>query len=204
MEPGTDFCLVDRRLLGKSSSLFGEWDGYKKCLYCISFKRTKNKFFKMSSANSNILFLWSHWERERHGGGRGASHGDTWQSHSAETRGDDAALTPTPQTAPETSPGWHKVKLEARISEKTAVYAQNTNHGGVQTFASTFERWHWLMLRSTKLCSWVCLELPWGGRCYPPCPGRCTWPSSWLTWQRGQHRCSREASPFSAGKQNIF
>lgn len=47
------------------------------------------------------------------GGGTGASRGDTWQSRSAETRGDDAALTPTPQTAPETSPGGHKVKLGA-------------------------------------------------------------------------------------------
>lgn len=41
------------------------------------------------------------------GGGRGASHGDTWQSRSAETLCDDAALTPTPQTTLETSPRCH-------------------------------------------------------------------------------------------------
>lgn len=46
----------------------------------------------------------------RNGGGRDASHGDTWQSHSAETHGDVGALTPTLQTVQETSPGWHKVK----------------------------------------------------------------------------------------------
>lgn len=46
-----------------------------------------------------------------HGGGRDASRGDTCLFHSAETDGDDAALTPTPQTAPVTSPGSHKVKL---------------------------------------------------------------------------------------------
>lgn len=40
----------------------------------------------------------------RRGGGRDASHGDTWQSRSAETHGDVAALTPTPQTVLETSP----------------------------------------------------------------------------------------------------
>lgn len=54
----------------------------------------------------------------RRGGGRGASRGDTWQSRSAETRGDDASLTPTPQTAPETSPGCHRVELRAGTCEK--------------------------------------------------------------------------------------
>lgn len=57
----------------------------------------------------------------RRGSGRGAFHGDTWQSRSAETRGDDAALTPTPQTAPKTSPGWHKVKIRSRDLEEAAV-----------------------------------------------------------------------------------
>lgn len=63
----------------------------------------------------------------RRGGGRGASHGDTWQSRSAETRGDDAALTPTPQTAPETSPGCHKVKLGAVTGRRLlSVYLYET------------------------------------------------------------------------------
>ena len=57
----------------------------------------------------------------RHGGGRGASRGDTWQSRSAETNGDDAALTPTRQTALEISPGYHKVKLRNRNLEKASV-----------------------------------------------------------------------------------
>jgi len=39
---------------------------------------------------------------------------------------------------------------------------------------------------------------PLSGRCYPPCPGRRTWLSSWLTWQRGRRQCSREAFPSSA------
>lgn len=51
--------------------------------------------------------------RMRRGGGRGASRGDTRQFRSAETHGDDASLTPTPQTAQPTSPGWHRVKLGA-------------------------------------------------------------------------------------------
>lgn len=49
--------------------------------------------------------------KTRRGGGKDASRGDTRQSRSAETRGDDEALTPTPQTHLETSPAWHKLKL---------------------------------------------------------------------------------------------
>lgn len=42
------------------------------------------------------------------------------------------------------------------------------------------------------------MEVPLSDRCYPLCPGRCTWLSSWLTLQRDRHRCNREASPSSA------
>lgn len=59
--------------------------------------------------------------KTKHGGGKGASHGDTWRSRSAETSGDDATLTPTPQTAPETSPGRHKVNVRVGNLEKAAV-----------------------------------------------------------------------------------
>lgn len=45
---------------------------------------------------------------------------------------------------------------------------------------------------------------PLGDRCYPLCPGQCTWLSSWWTWQRGQHRCNREAFPSSAVRWNTL
>lgn len=69
----------------------------------------------------------------RSGGGRDASHGDTWQSRSAETHGDVAVLTPTHQTVQETSPGWHKVKLRAGLGENCSGCPHtNRNHVGIE------------------------------------------------------------------------
>lgn len=65
---------------------------------------------------NDLLFSGSRLERgkTRCGGGREASHEDTWQSRSAETHGDVLALTPTPQRVQETSPGGDKVILGGR------------------------------------------------------------------------------------------
>ena len=124
MEPRADLSLVDWRLLGKSSSLF-EWeremddDKFTYQVHQISERQLK-KVFPSNKHCNNLLFSESHWGRgrTRRRGGRGASHGDTWQSRSADTRGDAGVLTPTPQTAPEISPGCHKVKLGAATWRK--------------------------------------------------------------------------------------
>lgn len=118
MEPRADLCLMDWRLLGESSPLFlreRQMTEGNRHLYWITFKGSTKTFcekcFPTFKHWNDLLFSGSRLARGRRrcGGGREASHGDTWQSRSAETRGDALALTPTPQRVQETSPGCDKV-----------------------------------------------------------------------------------------------
>lgn len=105
----TDACLVRVALCLRGRH---RWDIWR----ITSQKQQQHQILFFSAKKQLDLLFWgSHWVRGkmRHVGGKGASHGDTWRSRSADTHGGDAALTPTPQTAPETSPGCHKFKLGA-------------------------------------------------------------------------------------------
>lgn len=65
---------------------------------------------------TNLLFSWTRSGRGKSEGKAGASRGDTWRSHSVETRDGAAAWTPTPQTGPEISPGRPHVQCDNRNS----------------------------------------------------------------------------------------
>lgn len=107
MEPGTDFGLVEGRLLGKSGPLGRERkrDGGKNAEQnCGVAVVCFIPHIQVKISNSQP-FSWTRSGRGMSGGKTGASRGGSWQSRSGETRDGFAAWTPTLRRAPETSPG---------------------------------------------------------------------------------------------------